>query len=281
MIDLHVHTTASDGMLTPSGLVAYASRKGLEAVAITDHDTIDGVAEAGEAGIREGVEVVPGVEISAQYEGGTLHILGYYIDGESSELRKGLEIVQEARRRRNPRLIRNLQNLGIDISLDEVTRAAAGGQVGRPHVAQVLVTKGYVKDSRQAFCKYLQKGAAAYEPKFRLPPAEALSLIRSAGGIAVLAHPFTLDCKTEFDLDGFVGTLADQGLEGIEVYYPEHSVDREQLYARVARRRGLLLTGGSDFHGTAMNDVDLGTGRGSLCVPYRLLAEMKKVLGIR
>ncbi len=280
MIDLHVHTTASDGSLTPSELVAYASRKDLEAVAVTDHDTVEGVAEAADAGAREQVEVVPGVEISAQHEGGTLHILGYYIDVRSSRLLKGLEVVQEARRSRNPRLIENLQKLGIDITLEEVALTAAGGQIGRPHVAQVLVKKGYVKDARQAFCKYLQKGAAAYEPKFRIPPAEALSLICSAGGIAVLAHPFTLSCKTELDLDAFVCELAGQGLQGIEVYYPEHSTDREQLYARIARRHGLLLTGGSDFHGPALNDVDLGTGRGSLRVPYRLLAEMKKTVGI-
>ena len=274
-IDLHTHTTASDGSFTPSQLVHHAKEKGLRALAVTDHDTIDGNQEALNAGVREGLEVVPGIEISVDYSPGSMHMLGYFIDTESQRLQEKLALLQDSRSDRNPKIIEKLNALGLDITYDEVVEASGGGQVGRPHIAQVLLRKGYATTIQEAFDKYLGKGAPAYFDKFRLNAEDAIAMITDAGGIPVLAHPFTLKCTNQGELEELIKHLTGHGLQGIEVYYTEHNEKQISRYRLLAERNNLLLTGGSDFHGANMAGVELGTGRGSLQIPYILFENLK------
>ncbi len=220
-VDLHLHSTASDGSLTPEELVAYAREKGAAAIALTDHDTVDGVKPALEAGARHGLEVVPGVEISALHPRGTMHILGYFIDPDHPFLQNQLDRLQVARRERNPRIIQRLKALGIPITWESVA-ALARGQIGRPHIAQALVRAGAVTSVEEAFEKYLTRGAPAYVEKFRFPPSEAIEMIRAAGGLAVLAHPFTLNLPSLSALEQELSALKALGLEGVDGLYPEH-----------------------------------------------------------
>jgi predicted metal-dependent phosphoesterase TrpH len=275
MIDLHTHSTASDGTLSPTALVRYAKERNLEALALTDHDTVEGLEEALAAGEREGIEVVPGIEISAEFPESTLHILGYYVDYRSPAFLGNIAILQKARNERNPTIIKKLQALGLDITLEEVAVEAETGQVGRPHFAQVLLQKGYVKSPREAFEKYLAKGAPAYTDKFRFEPVDAIASIRQAGGIPVLGHPFTLRCKTPDELDAVVADMAGWGLMGIEAYYSEHTETQVRLYKDLAEKHNLLITGGSDFHGQSIKGICLGTGKGSLNVQYKCLEKLK------
>jgi predicted metal-dependent phosphoesterase TrpH len=273
-IDLHTHSSYSDGSLSPRQLVQLAKERRLRAIALTDHDTVAGVEEALEAGNELGVEVVPGVEISAQYPPGTMHILGYYIDFSNRKLLEALKKLQQARAARNPKIIERLQTLGLKISATEVLDLSAG-QVGRPHIARALVNKGYVSSIDQAFSLYLKKGAVAYVEKFRFPPREAIAMIRGAGGIAVLAHPFTLGMEKPEELFQLLGELGEMGLEGVEVYYPDHAEEMAVLYEEVAQRLGLVCTGGSDFHGNFRNHSDLGNtilGKG---LDYRILQALR------
>ncbi len=283
MIDLHTHTTASDGTLAPAGLVGYAAEKKLTGVSVTDHDTVEGLQEAIDASASLGIMFVPGIEISAETDdlpGSTLHILGYYINHADERFLKGVGVLQDARDERNPKIIQKLQALGIPITIEEVAEVAETGQIGRPHFARVLVDKGFVKSAGEAFGRYLQKGAAAYVDKFRFQPRAAIELIREAGGIPVLAHPATLACRSSGELEEYAKKLTGFGLMGIEVYYSDHSAKQAKLYSTLARRLGLLMTGGSDFHGATIKDIDLGTGRGGLNVPDRLLDELQKAHGI-
>ena len=276
-IDLHIHTTESDGTLTPSQVVRYAKEKGLKAIAITDHDTIHGNEEAIKEGISEGVEVIPGVEISVDYSPGTMHMLGYFITTEDPILNEKLALLQDSRADRNPRIIEKLNKLGLSLTYDEVVQVSGGGQVGRPHMAQVLMKKGYTKSIKEAFDKYLGKGAPAYLDKFRLSAVEAITMITDAGGIPVLAHPFTLYCKSSDELDALVEKLVNQGLQGLEVYYSEHDERKTSSYKLLAKRYNLAITGGSDFHGKNIKGIDLGTGRGKLKIPYTALENLKTI----
>lgn len=272
-IDLHTHTTASDGRLTPSQLIRYAREKGLGVIAVTDHDTVDGNEEAIGAGIREGVAVVPGIEISVDYTPGSMHMLGYFIAGENERLREKLTILQDSRADRNPKIIEKLNELGVAVNYDEVLKVSGGGQVGRPHIAQVLMQRGYTRTIQEAFDRYLGKGAPAYFDKFRLEAGDAISMIVEAGGLPVLAHPFTLNCRNDSDLERLIVELVEQGLQGIEVIYPEHNARQTAQYHLLAQRYNLLVTGGSDFHGEDMAGADLG-GEG-LKIPYSLFALLK------
>jgi len=276
LVDLHTHSTASDGRLSPGELVAYAKNKGAAAIALTDHDTIEGVEAALSAGKDQKLEVIPGLEISAEFSGGSMHILGYFIEPSDPSLNRELRRLQEARRERNPKIIKKLQSLGIPISFDQV-QALAKGQIGRPHIAQVLFQTGAVSSLDEAFHKYLTKGASAYVEKFRFPPNKAISMIIKAGGIPVLAHPFTLNCPSLRDLKGLVEKLKDDGLKGIEVLYSEHSSDQTRDYFTLVNDLDLLYTGGSDFHGAVNEEVDLLFGKGDLKIPYQIVEDMKAV----
>lgn len=278
MIDLHIHTSASDGTYSPKDIVSLALKTNLKAIAITDHDTIEGTAEAVREGGKVGLEVVPGVEISVEWHNSSIHILGYYIDGTKKALSSELNNLIRYREERNPRIIEKLNSLGIDISYDEVKTAAAGGTIGRPHFAQVLIEKGYVKNGNEAFRKYLQRGASAYVDKKRLSPQEGIQLIKEAGGIAVLAHPFMIDSIGENKIEELILKLKHMGIGGIETLYPTHNVQQTLQLKTIAEKYSLLLTGGSDFHGKQKPNIHLGTGFGKLRVPYKLLTRMKKTL---
>jgi 3',5'-nucleoside bisphosphate phosphatase len=275
-IDLHAHSTASDGSLAPRELIAYACRKKAAALALTDHDTLEGLEEALQAGKESGLEVIPGLEISAECNRGTMHILGYYIDRTHSGLNLDLNILQEARKNRNPRIIGKLQALGFPVSYEELDSQVTG-QIGRPHIAKLLLQKGLVSSLDEAFQKYLTKGAPAYVDKYRFPPAKAIDMIHRAGGIAVLAHPFSLNCPSLKDLYDLVRELKDCGLEGMEVLYPKHTEEQTRDYFSLVKELKLLYTGGSDFHGNNKENTDLLTGRGDLRVPYSIVEDLKSL----
>jgi len=265
LIDLHAHTTASDGTLTPAQLIRHAADLGLSAVAVTDHDTLDGLPEARVEARRLGVELVPGIEISLDYKGpkvsgrsGWMHLLVYFIDPGGS-LALELADLKRWRAERNGRMIGKLNKLGVDITLDEVVAVSGGGQVGRPHFARLLIEKGFVDNWQQAFDRYLAKGAPAYEDKRRLAPREAISKARAEGALPVLAHPFSLGLDDD-NLQKKLVEWKSMGLSGIEVIYPDHDDDYRARLAGLARDLDLIETGGSDFHGTNKPEIELGRG---------------------
>jgi predicted metal-dependent phosphoesterase TrpH len=276
-IDLHLHTTASDGVRSPSEIVNYAKSKGLHAIAITDHDTIEGLAEAVAEGHRIGFEVIPGIEISAEHSPGSMHLLGYFLDIHHPLLNERLAYLQKARAERNPKIVENLNRLGVKISYDEVIRASGGGQVGRPHFAQVLLEKGYVRSFQEAFDRFLKKGASAYVDKVRFTSAEAIHFIREAGGVAVVAHPNTLGVNGSKAFEVLLLQLIREGLEGIEVHYPEHSPLETAQYKFLAEKHGLVITGGTDYHGIEGTELDIGVGRGDLKLPYSIIENLSAV----
>jgi predicted metal-dependent phosphoesterase TrpH len=251
--DLHTHTNASDGTNEPPVNVRLAKAAGLAAVAITDHDTIAGIRTAEQEGRNIGVEVVPGVEISTVAKGQDIHVLGYYISTTDTTFLQRLERLRNTRQQRNRMLIERLHELGMDISLDEVMNSRQPNidqeTVGRPHIADVLVSKGYVATIAEAFEKYLGKSGAAYVNPPRIHPAEALEWIKAAGGTAVLAHPGL------YGDDELVRELIGRGLDGLEVYHSDHSAAEEAKYLQLAESAGLLVTAGSDFHGQRHGEV--------------------------
>jgi len=281
-IDLHIHSTASDGTLSPAEILALAQDLNLEAIAITDHDTVEGSKEAIRNGIPPSVKFITGVEISASpprsfsTSSGSLHILGYGIRLGDPLLKKTLKMLQESRRNRNPHIIDRLNSLGFDLSLKEVVNDFGEGQIGRPHIAQVMVKKNFVKSIAEAFDKYLGKGKPAYVDKYRTKCAESIAIIRSAGGIPVLAHPILLDYESNEVLENLVKDLTAMGLMGIEVYYSDHMPAHIAYYSELAKRFELLMTGGTDFHGSIKPNVKMGSGKGDLFVPYELYETLIK-----
>jgi len=277
--DLHTHTTASDGTGAPADNVRKAKEAGLAAVAITDHDTVAGVAEALAEGERLGIEVVPGVEISAYHGGTDIHILGYYTRPDDERWLARLASQRDTRDRRNDMIVERLTSLGLPLSMDEV-REAAGRDgrgeetIGRPHIAQVLLAKGYVSSMQEAFDRYLASGAAAYVNPPRLHPFEALSWIREAGGTSVIAHPGL------YGDDEFVEELLRRGADGIEVFHSDHGEEERRRYARLAERYGVIVTGGSDYHGMR-NGVAFHGALGSVTVDASVIGRLKAGGGAR
>lgn len=274
-VDLHLHTTASDGVMTPTEIVKYAKAKGLRAIAITDHDTIEGLEEGLAEGGRIGLEVIPGIEISAEHSPGSMHLLGFFIDIYHPLLNEKMGYLQKARRERNPKMVEKLNQLGIEITYEEVLKASGGGQVGRPHFAQVLMEKKYVRSFQEAFERFLRKGAPAYVDKLRFTPKEALHFINEAKGVAVLGHPNTLGMNGYSELENLLLKLIENGLKGIELYYPEHSSLEIAQYKNLAERYGLLMTGGTDYHGIEKNGLDIGVGKGDMKLPYSIVENLK------
>ncbi len=274
-VDLHLHTTASDGVMSPSEIVRYAKAKGLQAIAITDHDTIGGLEEGLSEGKKIDFEVIPGIEVSAEYSPGSMHLLGFFLDIHHSLLNERLRYLQKARAERNPKIVERLNHLGIQLTYEEVLKASGGGQVGRPHFAQVLLEKNYVRTFQEAFDRFLKKGAPAYVDKLRFTTKEALHFINEAKGVAVLAHPNTLNMNGYSELESLLLRLIKEGLKGIEVYYPEHSPLEVARYKTLAERYGLLITGGTDYHGIEKNGLDMGVGRGEMKLSYVMVEELK------
>lgn len=275
-IDLHTHSTASDGTFPPREVVRLAHERGLQALALTDHDTIDGLPEAVAAGEEFGLEVIPGVEISAKHNQGSMHILGYFLDYRSELLAQRLGVLKKARQDRNPQIITKLNKLGIPLTMAQVEAISGGGQMGRPHIARALYERGYVRSLQEAFDVYLGNDGLAYVSKFRFSPEEALGMIREARGIPVLAHPFTLGLDAAGALKPLLQELTALGLAGLECYYPEHSASQEALYLSLARDLGLLITGGSDFHGDNKPEVTLGRISCQPFLVYDLVAALKQ-----
>ena len=275
LLDLHTHSNASDGTFAPAEVVRLAKVGGLKALALTDHDTIDGLAEAVAAGETYGVEVIPGVEVSARYPGGSMHILGLGIDYGNGHLSERLAVLQKARAERNPQIIAKLNGLGVKITLEQVEKISGRGQMGRPHIARALMESGYVRSIQEAFDIFLRNDGKAYVPKFRFPPPEAIAMIRDVQGVPVLAHPFTLNLGSAWALKNTLTELKAQGLAGIEAIYAEHSPEQEALYLRLARELGLLVTGGSDYHGDNKPELTLGKMRCQERLTYRLVTALK------
>ena len=254
LIDLHTHTTASDGTFAPNDLIALAKQKKVEILSITDHDAVDGLDEL--ANLPEELVFISGVEISAEFPK-TLHILGYGFDEKNQALRKTLNDLQEFRKNRNLKMINKMKKYGFDISWEELKEEAKGEIVGRPHFANIMFRKGYVDTYQEAFDKYLKKGAPLYLNKKRLEPDKAIELILNADGIPVMAHPYQtkLDDK---ELEKLVKQLKDFGLMGIEVFYSQHSDKQIKQYLEYSQKYDLLITGGSDFHGENKPEIKLG-----------------------
>ncbi|HEX2946035.1 MAG TPA: PHP domain-containing protein [Clostridia bacterium] len=274
LIDLHTHTTASDGSMTPTELVRHAFEKGLAAIAITDHDSMEGIDQALEEGKTLGIEVIAGVEISVDFDP-EMHLLGYFFNGHYDSIQKTLEELRQMREQRNPRIISKLNELGLDITMDEVNEIAGVVNVGRPHIARTLMVKGYVGSIAEAFEKYLSTGRPAYFKKDKLTPEEGVGLIARSGGVPVLAHPIYLD-MAGVDLEQLLPRLKAAGLKGIEAIYTENTEEQTERLLKLAGKNGLAVSGGSDFHGSYKPYIEIGVGRGPLRIPYELLDGLRR-----
>ena len=261
-LELHAHTHFSDGQLSPQALVALALERGVAALAVTDHDSVEGIAPAVLAAGSQ-LEIVPGIEISSALEGHDLHILGYFFDPTSVPLRERLERFREERRLRAIAIMARLAELGMPVSADEVFAAAGPGVVGRPHVAQALLRAGHVATMEQAFQKYLGMRGQAFVPRPEFASAEAVRTIRDAGGVAVLAHPGLVTYR-------IAEQLRDAGLGGVEVWHPQHGMAAQRRWYETAKELDLVPTGGSDFHGPHR-----GAGLGDMPVPERTLDDLR------
>ncbi|MCG8565519.1 MAG: ribonuclease III [Desulfobacterales bacterium] len=275
MIDLHIHSTASDGSFSPQEIVQQAQDQGIKAFALTDHDSIDGIKSVLEVIHTTSVEFISGVEISctppAEFkEAGSIHMLGYGFSIYDKGLNHLLDQAKGAREQRNPAIIEKLNELGFDISMAEVEERFGADQMGRPHIAELMVEKGYVESFRQAFDLYLGKDKPAYVDKFKVSCKEAIETILNAGGVPVLAHPGLLEFNRSRALEDFITILVGYGLQGIEVFYTDHSEKQVAYIKGIAREKKLLLTGGSDFHGTFNAGVKLGKGKDNIRVNYAL-----------
>ena len=276
MIDLHVHSTFSDGSLSPEELVQQAAARCITTIALTDHDTTEGVAPFLVACNSLGLEGISGVELSLSGGPGNSHLLGYWIDPMNQALQKTLQAVRGGRLERNLKMVDLLQAHGVEISWQEILEVAGDAEVvGRPHFAQILQRKGYVKSKKEAFAKLIGQGCPGYAERYRLSPEEGIELIHGAGGLAVLAHPFTLGVGAR-ELREHLVWLKSVGLDGLEVYYSEHSEQRTRLYTKLTQDLGLLKTGGSDFHGAANPNIRLGIGFGNLQVPVELMRPLRE-----
>jgi len=268
-VDMHVHTTASDGADKPGEVVARARRLGLEALAVTDHDTLEGIEPAMAAGRLYRVEVVPGIELSTMYGNGELHVLGYLMDLHCRDFLDRISLFRCYRVGRIKKMVSKLNELGIPVDLERVMAISGSGSVGRPHLAAAMVEIGAVADIAEAFDKYIGTECPAYVPRFKMEPVEAVRLILAAGGIPVLAHP-GLSNSSEL-----IPYLAREGLIGLEAYHPAHSWELSAYYCRLAEEYGLITTGGSDYHGKEHRE---GAELGMRTVPYAVLQEMKNRL---
>ena len=275
-IDLHIHTTASDGTDSPRQAVELAHGLGLRAVAITDHDTVAGIDEAMAAGAALGLEVVAGIEVSADYRGDEVHILGLFIDPASAALRPVLTWAVEARQTRNRRMVRALADDGFDISLEALEEEFPGAVLGRPHMAEHLVKKGCAASITEVFDRWLGQGRPYYRPREYMKMERAVQVIREAGGVAVLAHPL----QYGYDRDGletFVRRGREIGCAGLEVYYSTYGEKEQAMLQALADRYGLAVSGGSDYHGGRKPHIQMGSGvDGSLAVPYGVLEGLKE-----
>ena len=267
-IDLHMHSTASDGLLSPSEVVRSARELGLKTIALTDHDTTAGIDEAQAAGRQHGVEVISGVEINSEGEYGDVHFLGYFVDPNNAALQERLLEIRDARVGRARGMLRKLSEMGMPVSWERVLDIAGdASSIARPHVARAMVEAGHVASAQEAFDKYISNDGPAYVNRLRLTPQETIDLVHGAGGLIVLAHP------PRANTVGLIPMLRTLGLDGIEVYYPEHTPDEMAQLEAIAAERGLLMTGGSDFHGW---DDGVHANLGAMHVPPECVDRLRE-----
>ncbi len=278
-IDLHTHSTCSDGSMTPRQLVCHAKKSGLSAISLTDHDTFAGVEEALKTGEEIGVEVVPGIELSAKSETET-HILGYYVDIHNEYFIEKIAEIQAMRLERNYDTLRRINDCGFDITWEDGAAFAGGGLVGRAHFAKAMVKKGYVSSVKEAFDQYLANGKPCFSPIQMLSAADCVNLINRAGGVAFVAH-LHLTRKNDDELYSFLKELKEAGLCGIEGYYTEYTPEMQEKYQSLAKEMSLLISGGTDFHAEMKPHISIGKGLGNLSVPYSVLEKIKEYRGIR
>ncbi|MGP8223379.1 MAG: PHP domain-containing protein [Acidimicrobiales bacterium] len=273
MIDLHLHSTCSDGSETPERVVELAVAAGCTAIALTDHDGLAGVAQAEARAGSLGIGFVPGCEVSCAFSPGTMHALAYFVEPGEGPLQSELERLRRDRSNRNELLLRRLEDLGLPVTLDEVEAVAGSSVIGRPHFASVLVANGAAANTQDAFDRLLGKGAPGYVPKARIDAAAFIAAAAGSGAVTVLAHPLTLGLDTP-GLDQVLGELSAAGLGGMECYYGRYSPEDRAGLAAMAKRHDVVATGGSDFHGTFKPDLLVGTGTGDLDVPDTVLGEL-------
>lgn len=274
-VDLHTHSTYSDGIFIPKELIAYAKEKGLSAIALTDHDTVAGVSEAIGYGAEYGIEVIPGIEVSTEYEDTEIHIVGLFIDVNNKELLSALDNFRLGRQNRNKEMVDKLNAIGVNINYNDVLANAGGGVITRAHIAQEIIKKGYALSNNEVFDRYIGKNKPAYVKRKVMPWQDTISLIVKSGGIAVLAHPLLYKLSDK-RLEMIVSQLSAKGLGAIEAYYSTHSPRDVKYIKELALKNRLKLSGGSDFHGTNKPKLDLATGYGNLQVPYDIIEELKK-----
>lgn len=274
-VDLHTHSTYSDGTFTPKELIAYAKEKGLSAIALTDHDTVTGVSEAISYSAEYGIEVIPGIEVSTEYEDTEIHIVGLFVDVNNKELLSALDNFRLGRQNRNKEMVDKLNAIGVNINYNDVLANAGGGVITRAHIAQEIIKKGYALSNNEVFDKYIGKNKPAYVKRKVMTWQDTISLIIKSGGIAVLAHPLLYKLSDK-RLEMIVSQLSANGLGAIEAYYSTHSPRDVKYIKELALKNRLKLSGGSDFHGTNKPKLDLATGYGNLQVPYDIIEELKK-----
>jgi predicted metal-dependent phosphoesterase TrpH len=268
-IDLHIHTLHSDGSSTVREVLELAAAKGLAAISITDHDCVDAYPMALEMGMELGIEVIPGVELSSEIEGADLHILGYFVDITNAAFNQKLNEMKEARILRAKKIVENLNNQGIDLRFETVLSMAGVGAIGRPHIAAAMLKEELVYSFREAFERYLGYGMPAYVEKLKMNPKEVFDLIKLAGGVPVLAHPGVTK------IDSLIPDFINDGVMGIEAYHTEHGAIDQQKYIKIARKHGLAITGGSDYHNSSHNKSEIGVPK----VPYTTVKSLKEKRG--
>lgn len=277
MIDLHSHSIFSDGSSSPEELVALAEQGGVSALALTDHDTTDGLARFTAAGAGSSVQTIAGIELSAEFGNITLHLLGYLFDPANTELQSALEWVRAGRAERNLQILENLNRLGYNLTHDDIRKHAGDDLIGRPHFAAALIEKGHFKHKDKIFQQLLGKGKAAYADRRRLTPEASVEVLCKAGGVPVIAHPGQMKLSVR-DLRRLVKRLKEHGLGGIEVWHPTHHPHQSAAFLRICEDFDLVATGGSDFHGALTPDIKLGRGFGDLCVPDSTLDQLRNRL---
>ena len=274
-IDLHSHSSFSDGSDTPDELFDLASKVGITSLALTDHDTLEGIPAARLAADRTGIEMIPGTELSLDFDKGGMHLVVLWLEPEPGPLQDRLKELQLGRDERNALIVERLNDLDVAVSLEEVLEEAGEGTVGRPHIAGVMLRRGYVDSIEQAFSEYLGNQGPAYVGRERLSPEVALRLARASGGVPVLAHPHTLGLDNRFEMADLLDKLTAFGLVGIECHYGSYPADGRSGLVAMAKRFGLLPSGGSDYHGTYKPDVALGLGRIGIPVPSGILDDLR------
>ncbi len=288
-IDLHVHSTASDGTRSPAELVALACRDGVSILSITDHDTVDGIREAHGYAQDVGLDLIPGVELSVDlgYDDLSAHLLGYFpgvaidvLSDPSTSLGKAIAFVQNGRENRNPRILKKLADMGIDLDMENIRRIAGGDVIGRPHIAEALVEGGFIKEIKEAFTLYLASGKPAYVDRDRLNVNDAIAIILEAGGLPVLAHPGFIPID-QYALIALVERLAAEGLAGVETYYPGHDRAVIELLRGTADRLGIVVTGGTDYHGWKPDHIGLGRAQGGFHLTRSMVGDFLALCGER